>query len=162
MIIRSSALVLTLLALPLAGCEDKKKSADTPGAVEVTPPAETGTPPGETSPPAQPTAADPAKVDEAANTALKIMAVVSSAVRGAKGDCARMKQNLNGVMTVAQKWRDQLAEQYKDPAVKQGVKAGLAAGKFPELKTNLDDTRSGAQACPDAAPDYDKVLTEIE
>ena len=159
--LRASVLVLVLLALPLAaGCEDKKKSADSPGAVEATPPAET--PPAETPPPAQPAAADPAKVDEAANTSLRIMAVVSSAVRGAKGDCARMKQNLAGVMTVAQKWRDQLAEQYKDPAVKEGVKAGLAAGKFPELKTNLDDTRSGAQACPDAAPDYNKVLAEIE
>lgn len=159
MIIRASVLILTLVAVPLAGCNDKKKSADTPPAGEATPTAPSAdTPPSETPP----AAADPATVDEAANTALKIMAVVSSSVRGAKGDCARMKQNLTGVMTVAQKWRDQLAEQFKDPAVKEGVKAGLAAGKFPELKTNLDDTRNGVKACPDAAPDYDKVLAEIE
>ncbi len=65
-------------------------------------------------------------------------------------------------MTVAQKWRDQLAEQYKDPAVKAGVKAGLEAGKYPELKTNLTDTREGVKACPDAAPDFETVLAEIE
>ncbi|HEU5056056.1 MAG TPA: hypothetical protein VFU21_06010 [Kofleriaceae bacterium] len=159
MFLRTSLAVVVLL-LALAGCDDKKKSADSPAAPSAeTPPADT--PPADT-PPAAPAAADPAKVDEAANTALRIMAVVSSAVRGAKGDCARMKQNLTGVMTVAQKWRDQLAEQYKDPAVKEGVKAGLAAGKYPELRTNLDDTRSGAAACPDAAPDYEKVLAEIE
>lgn len=161
MLIRRFALVVSLFALLLAACEDKKKGADTPPAGTPSAPS-ADTPPAETPPAAQPAAADPAKVDEAANTALRIMAVVSSAVRGAKGDCARMKGNLSGVMTVAQKWRDQLAEQYKDPAVKEAVKAGLAAGKFPELKTNLDDTRNGARACPDAAPDYEQVLAEIE
>ena len=161
--IRSAIVFVSLAALPLAGCNDKKKSGDTPSATEATPTAPSAdTPPAETPPTAEPAAADPAKVDEAANTALKIMAVVSSSVRGAKGDCARMKQNLNGVMTVAQKWRDQLAEQYKEPGVRQGVKEGVAVGKYGDLLKNLKDTRDGVKACPDAAPDYDTVLAEIE
>ena len=106
--------------------------------------------------------ADPAKVEEAANTALKIMAVVSSAVRGAKGDCARMGQNLSGVMTVAQKWRDQLAEQYKEPGVKQGVGLQLAEGKFPELRMNIMATRDGLKKCPEQKPDFDQILVEID
>lgn len=158
--IRTSIILTSLLALCLlAACEGKKDGQPAAGGEPATAPATT--PPAETPPP-QPAAADPAKVDEAANTALRIMAVVSSAVRGAKGDCARMGQNLTGVMTVAQKWRDQLAEQYKDPAVKEGVKAALAAGKYPELRTNIDETRSGARPCPDAAPEFEKVLSEIE
>ena len=152
--------VLVLLAL--AGCKEKKAADPAPEPVNpTTPPADPAaaadTP---VAPPAA--AADPAKIDEAANTALRVMVTVSAAVRGAKGDCARMAQNLTGVMTVAGKWRDQLAEQYKDPAVKAGVKAGLESGKWPELKTNIDDTRTGAAACPEAAPEYEKVLAEIQ
>jgi hypothetical protein len=157
--IRTSIVCAIALTASLA-CNDKKKDeqpattapADTPAATTDTPPPATDTP----------AAADPAKVDEAANSALKVMAVVSSAVRGAKGDCARMGQNLTGVMTVAQKWRDQLAEQTKDPAVKAGLKSGLASGKYPELRTQLDDTRSGIKSCPDVAPEFEKVLAEIE
>ena len=140
-----------------AACNDKKKDEQSPaGAPAAT---TTDTPPPATDTPA---AADPAKVDEAANSALKVMAVVSSAVRGAKGDCARMGQNLTGVMTVAQKWRDQLVEQTKDPAVKAALESGLASGKYPELRTQLDDTRKGSAACPDVAPEFEKVLAEIE
>lgn len=163
MTFRTVLVSLGVLSALLPGCKGDKKSEPAAAGETTAPAPATDTPPatgGDTA--AAGAAADPAKVDEAANTALKIMAVVSSAVRGAKGDCARMKQNLTGVMTVAQKWRDQLAGQYADKAVKEGVKAGLAAGKFPELKTNLDDTRSGIKACPDAAPDFETVLAEIE
>ncbi len=156
--------IVFAIALALVGCDDKKKSeptGGTPPAAADTPPAATDNPGTTTSEPAM-AAADPAKVDEAANSALKVMAVVSSAVRGAKGDCAQMGQNLTGVMTVGQKWRDQLAEQTKDPAIKAALKAGIASGKYPELKTNLDDTRSGSAACPDVAPEFEKVLAEIE
>ncbi|HEY8141654.1 MAG TPA: hypothetical protein VIG06_03250 [Kofleriaceae bacterium] len=160
MTFRTFLATLGVLSALLLGCKGDTKSESAPAGETTAPAPTTDTPPatgGDTA-----AAADPAKVDEAANTALKVMAVVSSSVRGAKGDCARMKQNLTGVMTVAQKWRDQLAGQYADKAVKEGVKAGLAAGKFPELKTNLDDTRSGIKACPDAAPDFEAVLSEIE
>ncbi len=148
-------------AIALLACNDKKKDEQPPTGAPAatatdTPPAATDTPPAATD------TADPAKVDEAANSAMRVMVVVSSAVRGAKGDCARMGQNLTGVMTVAQKWRDQLAEQTKEPAVKAGLKAGLASGKYPELKTNLDDTRSGIKSCPDVAPEFEKVLAEID
>ena len=167
----SRALVALLLLAVVAGCDDKKSGAPAAGGETAAEPA-AGTPspepgaapvaPGEGSAANAGAAADPAKVEEAANTALKIMAVVSSAVRGAKGDCARMGQNLSGVMTVAQKWRDQLAEQYKEPGVRQGVKEGVAVGKYGDLLKNLKDTRDGVKACPDAAPDYDTVLAEIE
>jgi hypothetical protein len=154
--------ILVALALALLACNDEKKSEPAGSAPATdTPPATTDSPATTTTEPAL-AAADPAKVDEAANSALKVMAVVSSAVRGAKGDCARMGQNLTGVMTVAQKWRDKLVEQTKDPAVKAALKAGLASGKYPELKTNVDDTRSGSASCPDVAPEFEKVLAEIE
>lgn len=162
MMIRSPLVWTMVLVAMLAGCNDKKKSEPVGAPAADTPPSTTDTPAATTDTAPAGGAADPAKVEEAANSALKVMAVVSSAVRGAKGDCARMGQNLTGVMTVAQKWRDQLAEQTKDPAVKAGLKAGLAAGTFPELKTNIDDTRSGSSACPDVAPEFEKVLAEIE
>jgi membrane associated rhomboid family serine protease len=159
---RFSLVSAFVLVAALAACDDKKKSepAGGPPATD-TPPAAADSPATTTTEPAL-AAADPAKVEEAANSALKVMAVVSSAVRGAKGDCARMGQNLTGVMTVAQKWRDQLAEQTRDPAVKAALEAGLASGRYPELKTNVDDTRSGSAACPDVAPEFEKVLAEIE
>lgn len=163
MTLRTFLLSLTVLSALLPGCKGDKKSDPAPAAETTAPAPTTDTPPptgGDTA--AGGAAADPAKVDEAANTALRIMAVVSSSVRGAKGDCARMSQNLTGVMTVAQKWRDQLAEQYKEPGVRQGVKTGLLEGKYNELATNLTDTRNGAKACPDAAPEFEKVLAEIE
>jgi hypothetical protein len=164
MMIRSRLVTILVLLVALAGCKEKKAADPAPTPVDpTTPPADlAATPPADTAvaPPAG--AADPATIDEAANTALKVMITVSAAVRGAKGDCARMAQNLTGVMTVAGKWRDQLTEQYKDPAVKAGVKAGLESGKWPELKTNIDDTRTGAAACPEAAPEYEKVLAEIQ
>jgi hypothetical protein len=161
--IRTRLVWTILVVTALAGCNDKKNGEPAAGGA----PAETAPTQGSDSPPATETApaagaADPAKVDEAANSALKVMAVVSSAVRGAKGDCARMGQNLTGVMTVAQKWRDQLAQQTGDPAVKAGLKAGLASGKYPELRTNIDDTRNGSAVCPDVAPEFEKVLAEIE
>ena len=154
--------IVFAVALALLACNDEKKSEPAGGApAPDTPPAATDSPATTTTEPAL-AAADPAKVEEAANSALKVMAVVSSAVRGAKGDCARMGQNLTGVMTVAQKWRDQLVEQTKDPAVKAALTSGLASGKYPELKTQLDDTRSGITSCPDVAPEFEKVLAEIE
>jgi len=156
--IRRSLVWSIALVAALAACNDEKKSEPAAGVPAVDTPA-TDTPPPADTPAA---AVDPAKVDEAANSALKVMAVVSSAVRGAKGDCARMGQNLTGVMTVAQKWRDQLVEQTKDPAVKAGLTSGLASGKYPELKSQLADTRSGITACPDVAPEFEKVLAEIE
>jgi len=165
------ALVALLLLAVVAGCDDKKSGAPAAGGETAAQPA-AGTPssepgaapvaPGEGGPAAAGAAADPAKVEEAANTALKIMAVVSSAVRGAKGDCARMGQNLSGVMTVAQKWRDQLAEQYKEPGVKQGVRLQLVEGKFPELRMNIMATRDGLKKCPEQKPDFDQILVEID
>ena len=169
MTLRTFLRSLAVFSALLAGCKGDKKSDPAPAGETTAPapatdtPATTDTPPatgGDTA--AAGAAADPAKVDEAANTALRIMAVVSSSVRGAKGDCARMKQNLTGVMTVAQKWRDQLAEQYKEPGVRQAVKEGLMVGKYNELAHNLKDTRDGVKACPDAAPDFEAVLAEIE
>ena len=168
--------IIGALALALlVGCNDKKKSepaaggetttpAPTPATAPDTPPAppEAETPPAAGAAAAGEAQADPAKVEEAANTALKIMVVVSSAVRGAKGDCASMKQKLTGVMTVAQKWRDQLAEQYKVPGVNQGVTSGLAVGKFPELLKNLIQTREGAKACPELLPEVKALLEEID
>jgi hypothetical protein len=159
---RFSLVSAFVLVAALAACDDKKKSEPAGGASATdTPPAGTDSPATTTTEPAL-AAPDPARVEEAANSALKVMAVVSSAVRGAKGDCARMGQNLTGVMTVAQKWRDQLAEQTRDPAVKAALEAGLASGRYPELKTSVDDTRSGSAACPDVAPEFEKVLAEIE
>jgi len=168
--------IIGALALALlVGCNDKKKSepaaggetttpAPTPATAPDTPPAppEAETPPAAGAAAAGEAQADPAKVEEAANTALKIMVVVSSAVRGAKGDCASMKQKLTGVMTVAQKWRDQLAEQYKVPGVNQGVTSALAVGKFPELLKNLVQTREGAKACPELLPEVKELLEEID
>ncbi len=94
MFVRPVPLIGALALALVFGCNDKKKSEPAAGgetSAAATPATET--------PPAQPgaetpAAADPAKVDEAANSGLKIMVVVSSALRGAKGDCARMKQNL--------------------------------------------------------------------
>ncbi len=171
MAFRTVVASLAVLSALAAGCkEGKKQSEPAPGeATPAAPPVDVPPPPpgsgapaaAADTPPAGGAEADPAKVEEAANTALKIMAVVSSAARGAKGDCARMKQNLSGVMTVAQKWRDQLAEQYKEPGVRQGLKEALAFGKFPELRMNLMETRDKSRACPDAAPDFEAVLAEI-
>ena len=162
MTFRTFLVSLGVLSALLVGCKGDKKSDPAPAGETTAPAPATDTPATTDTPPAAGVAADPAKVDEAANTALRIMAVVSSSVRGAKGDCARMKQNLTGVMTVAQKWRDQLAEQYKEAGVRQGVKTGLLEGKYNELAKNLTDTRDGAKACPDAAPDFEAVLAEIE
>ena len=172
--------IIGALALALLfGCNDKKKSEPAAGGETATPAPTPATAPATATdtPPAQPEAeappagaaaaageaeADPAKVEVAANTALKIMVVVSSAVRGAKGDCASMKQKLAGVMTVAQKWRDQLAEQYKVPGVNQGVHSALAMGKLPELLKNLVQTRDGARACPELVPEVKELLEEID
>lgn len=176
MFARAVPIIGALALALLVGCNDKKKSEPAAGGETTTPAPAPATAPATApdTPPAQPEAetppaaaageaeADPAKVEEAANTALKIMVVVSSAVRGAKGDCASMKQKLTGVMTVAQKWRDQLAEQYKVPGVNQGVTSALAVGKFPELLKNLVQTREGAKACPELLPEVKELLEEID
>lgn len=166
---RTSLASITVLLGLLGGCKDSNQNKSDPGgageaagAAREMPPVQpqTETPAAGENKSAG-AAADPAKVEGAANTALKIMTVVSSAVRGAKGDCARMGKNLAGVMTVAQKWRDQLAEQYKEPGVQEGVKSALLVGKYPELLMNLKQTRDGARACPDVAPELENVRTEI-
>ena len=112
MTFRTFLVSLGVLSALLVGCKGDKKSDPAPAGETTAPapatdtPATTDTPPatgGDTA--AAGAAADPAKVDEAANTALRIMAVVSSSVRGAKGKIEDVNSFHKSIMSAPSRFK---------------------------------------------------------
>ena len=135
------ATVLIAALASLAACKDEKKAAPAPTpatapkqgqAAEMpklpdVPTAPTGSAAAPVDPLAGLATRGPMTVDEAGTQAVSVMTKFAAAVKDAKGDCAAMGENLNGMKT----------------EMTALMKAGAAFEKDPEKKAAFDDKYAG-------------------
>lgn len=138
---KTIATVLFASLVSFAACKDEKKAAPTPAPATApkqgptaempklpeAPTAPTGNATGSAAAPVDPLAGlasrGPMTVDEAGAKAVAVMTKFAAAVKDAKGDCATMGENLNGMKS----------------EMTALMKAGQAFEKDPEKKAAFDE-----------------------